>query len=125
MKCWSGNVASSLLFGQYFYHRDGNSVAPEPGDEVIDGGGCFGDTALVFASTVGSKGRVHTFDPLKRHCEIMRDSFAMNPALVGRISIHEVGLANEDNQGSRSHDRDSTIHRAQSRGWRRSAHAID
>jgi FkbM family methyltransferase len=109
MKCWSGNVAASFLYSQYFFYRDGESIAPESGDEVIDGGGCFSDTALVFANAIGGKGRVHTFDPLKKHCEIMRGSFAMNPALAGRISIHEVGLANEDNQGSPSHGRDSTI----------------
>jgi FkbM family methyltransferase len=109
IKCWSGNVAASFLYSQYFFYRDGESIAPESGDEVIDGGGCFGDTALVFANAIGGKGRVHTFDPLKKHCEIMRESFAMHPALAGRISIHEVGLANEDNQGSPSHGRDYTI----------------
>ena len=58
---------------------------------------------------MGKNGYVHTFDPLKRHCEIMRDSFAMNPSLAERISIHEVGLANIDDQGSASHERDMAI----------------
>jgi len=109
MKCWSGNVAASFLYSQYFYHRDAQFVAPELGDEVIDGGGCFGDTALVFAISVGKKGHVHTFDPLKKHCEIMRESIAMNPSLAKRISVYEAGLADVDNAGSPSHDRDSII----------------
>jgi FkbM family methyltransferase len=109
MKCWSGNVAASILFGQYFFYRDADSVAPEKGDTVIDAGGCFGDTALVFASTIGPKGRVHTFDPLKKHCKIMRDAFAMNPPLAPRIAIHEVGLADADSVGSAVSARDALI----------------
>jgi len=109
MKCWSGNVAATILFSQYFYYRDGESVAPETGDTVIDAGGCFGDTALVFASTIGRKGHIHTFDPIKRHCTIMRDAFAMNPSLAPRIEIHEVGLAGEDSVGSSVSTRDTLI----------------
>jgi FkbM family methyltransferase len=110
MKCWGGNVAASILFGQYFFHRGLESIAPQKGDVVIDAGGCFGDTALVFASAVGNEGRVLTFDPLRKHCKIMRESFEMNPRLKDRIRIFEVGLTDQDNAGAASsHDRDSII----------------
>ena len=109
LKCWPANIAWTFLFRQYFFQRDGQTIAPATGDSVIDAGGCFGDTALSFAREIGSRGKVHTFDPLPRHCEIMRESFAMNPSLVGRILIHEVALADRDDPGLASHGRDTAI----------------
>ena len=109
MECWSGNVAADFLFRQYFFDRNEQRIAPAKGDYVLDAGGCFGDTALGFAHEVKSKGRVYTFDPLKRHCEIMRRNFAMNPQLATHIQLFEVGLSDEDNQGSHSRERDNVI----------------
>ncbi len=76
---------------------------------MIDAGGCFGDSALGFAMAVGAEGRVYSFDPLRKHCEIMRENFAMNPALAERISVIEVGLSDENNPGSQTHARDAII----------------
>ena len=73
-----------------------------PGDHIIDAGGCFGDTALGFARVASKKGHVYTFDPLQKHCAIMRESFAMNPTLAPRISIFELGLSDENHEGSPS-----------------------
>ena len=99
-KCWGANVAWTFLFHQYYFDRDGEVVAPARGDHLIDAGGCFGDTALGFARVAGDKGHVYTFDPLEKHCAIMRESFAMNPMLAPRISIFEIGLSDEDYEGS-------------------------
>ncbi len=68
-----------------------------PGDKVIDAGGCFGDTALGFADAVGRQGHVYVFDPLPKHCAIMREQLVMNPRLASRISIFESGLADRVN----------------------------
>ena len=108
-KCWDGNIAAGILWSQYYLYRDGNVVAPNPGDHVIDAGGCFGDTALIFASTVGKTGRVYTFDPLKKHCQIMRDCFSMNPTVAPRIKLFDVGLSDTDSAGTSSHERDEVI----------------
>src|SRR5205814_1847627 len=67
--------------------------APTKGDHLIDAGGCFGDTALEFAMTIGDQGHVYTFDPIPKHCAIMRENLALNPILAPRISVHEVGLS--------------------------------
>ena len=99
VKCWRENVTATFLARQYYLHRDGLIVEPTPGDHVIDAGGCFGDTALAFAHAVGGTGRVYTFDPLPKHCNIMRESFRANPTLASRISIFEVGLADADRVG--------------------------
>lgn len=108
-KCWDGNIAAGILWSQYYLYRDRDVVAPVPGDHVIDAGGCFGDTALVFASTVGESGRVYTFDPLKKHCEIMRDCFSMNPMVAPRIELFDVGLSDTNSAGTSSHERDDVI----------------
>jgi hypothetical protein len=87
VKCVASNVAGTFLSGQYHFERGGVRIAPEPGDYVIDGGGCLGDTALAFAQDVGANGWVYTFDPMLRHCEIMREAFQMNPGLASHINL--------------------------------------
>ena len=56
-----------LVRGQYFYANEGVRVAPSPGDVVIDGGACTGDTAAVFSNAVGAEGKVFCFDPVADH----------------------------------------------------------
>jgi FkbM family methyltransferase len=103
IKGGASNVAATFLSGQYYFDRGGVQIAPQPGDYVIDGGGCFGDTALAFAQDVGMNGWVYTFDPMLKHCEIMREAFQMNPRLASHIDLFDVGLANVDSARDASH----------------------
>jgi FkbM family methyltransferase len=103
VKGGASNVAATFLSGQYYFDRGGVRIAPEPGDHVIDGGGCLGDTALAFAEDVGSNGRVYTFDPMLKHCEIMREAFQMNPRLAAHIDLFDVGLAGVDSARDAAH----------------------
>jgi FkbM family methyltransferase len=96
VKCWKENIEATFLTRPYYFDRHGVRIAPSPGDHVIDAGACFGDTALAFALSVGDGGHVYAFDPLPKHCEIMRENFAMNPALSSRIVAFEFGLAAEN-----------------------------
>lgn len=96
-KGWKENVTWTFLYRQYYFARGGVEIKPAPGDRVIDGGGCFGDTALSFADAVGANGHVYVFDPMPKHCAIMRQQLAMNPALAPRISIFPAGLADRVN----------------------------
>jgi FkbM family methyltransferase len=91
-KCWDLNVAFTFYIRQYYFSRNQIRIQPEPGDVVIDGGGCFGDTALAFACSVGDKGEVHTFDFLPLHLSIIRENIQRNPIPGGRIHVHPVGL---------------------------------
>jgi FkbM family methyltransferase len=109
VKCGTSNVAATFLSGQYYFDRDGVRIAPEPGDYVIDGGGCLGDTALAFAADVGANGHVYTFDPMLRHCEIMREAFQMNSDLASHIDLFDVGLANADSTRDASHSSATAI----------------
>ncbi len=98
VKCWQENAAATFLLQQYYFSRNDASVAPASGDYVIDAGACFGDTALRFAQVVQGNGRVFSFDPLAKHCEIMRDNFHLNPDLAQRISVFQLGLSDHRNE---------------------------
>lgn len=97
-KCWDLNIAFTFLIRQYYFSRDGIRIQPEPGNVVIDGGGCFGDTALAFACSVGDQGAVHTFEFLPLHLSIMRENIQRNPFLEGRIHVQPVGLGEKPSQ---------------------------
>jgi FkbM family methyltransferase len=101
-KCWHGNIAANLIFHQYYFDRDGVRIAPTLGDHALDVGGCFGDTALFFARDVGPSGCVYTFDPMPKHCSIMRETFAMNPDFSDRIKLFGFGLSDANSAGSTS-----------------------
>ena len=109
VKCWKENVAATFLQRQYYFSRGDITIAPSLGDQVVDAGACFGDTALAFAMTVGEHGRVHSFDPIPKHCAIVRENLAMNPVLAPRISIHEVGLAAIERTGQGTSGSEETI----------------
>jgi FkbM family methyltransferase len=97
VKGWKGNITWTFLYRQYFFERGGVAIKPDPGDHVIDAGGCFGDTALGFADAVGKTGHVYVFDPLPKHCTIMAQQLTMNPTLAPRISIFPFGLTDQVN----------------------------
>ncbi len=103
IKGGASGVAAMFLSGQYHFDRGGVRIAPEPGNYVIDGGGCLGDTALAFAVDVGATGRVYTFDPMLKHCEIMREAFQMNSELASHIDLFDVGLAGADSARDAAH----------------------
>jgi FkbM family methyltransferase len=92
VNCCPGNVAAHALFNQYHLQRDGICITPERGHVVIDAGACFGDTALFFASEVGASGHVHAFEPMPKHCEIIRGNLAMNSQLGNRVTLHPFGI---------------------------------
>ena len=97
VKGWKENVTWTFLYRQYYFERNGVKISPQSGDHVIDAGGCFGDTALGFADAVGEQGHVYVFDPLPKHCAIMRQVQVLNPALAPRISVFPIGLSDVGN----------------------------
>lgn len=90
--CWWNNISSNFYLRQYYFARDGVSIAPSPGDCVIDAGACYGETALGFAAAVGPRGRVHSFEIDPANVEIARHNFAANPVLAQRLRLHEAAL---------------------------------
>jgi FkbM family methyltransferase len=88
----SVDIVSVFVLGQYAYAHDGQRVTVEPGDVVLDVGGCWGDTALYFASLVGPSGKVYTFEFDPESLEILRANLALNPELADRIEVVEKAL---------------------------------
>jgi FkbM family methyltransferase len=109
VKGGASSIAATFLSDQYRFDRGGVRIEAEPGDYVIDGGGCLGDTALAFAADVGDRGHVYTFDPMLRHCEIMREVFQMNSKFASHIDIFDVGLADTDGERDAAHSAAGTV----------------
>jgi FkbM family methyltransferase len=83
-----------LFRGQYFYLRDGVSIAPAEQDIVIDGGACTGDTAAVFSNAVGPRGRVYSFDPVADHLTILEYNARQFPH--ANVTVMPYGLSDKN-----------------------------
>jgi FkbM family methyltransferase len=88
----SVDLVSVFVLGQYGYAQGAARVQVEPGDVVLDIGGCWGDTALYFASLVGPTGKVYTFEFDPESLEILRTNLSLNPTLAERVEIVELAL---------------------------------
>ena len=80
-----GSYQYYFIQRSYDYDREGCSIGVESGDVVINGGGCWGDTDIMFADRCAPDGRVFTFEFVPENLEIMRLNLAANPALARRI----------------------------------------
>ena len=96
--CLQANIFFSFFMRQYYLERKQVTIKPQPGDYVVDAGSCFGDTAIAFAHSVGREGRVHTFEILDAHLEILRHNIAQNGELKN-IVIHPVALSDVRREG--------------------------
>lgn len=85
------SVLNTFLLEQYRYQGTA-SIAARASDVIIDGGGCWGDTALYFATQVGSSGQVHSFEFSPSNLILLRENLAKNPALAARCQVHEFAL---------------------------------
>jgi FkbM family methyltransferase len=80
-------IATFFLLGQYRLERSDVFVGVQPGDVVIDGGACWGDTAVYFAHLAGPTGRVVAFEFDPANDDICRRNLALNPELADRVEI--------------------------------------
>ena len=88
------DLESYLFRNQYFYERFGKSIKPEPGDHIIDGGACLGDTALVFSNQVGEQGMVYSFDPVQENLNILKYNIEQFP--IKNVQAIPFGLSNKE-----------------------------
>jgi len=96
--CWLGNAVFSFLAKQYYLNRRGIRVQPEPGEWIIDGGACFGDTAISFAAAAGEGSKVFAFEAMPAHCQVITENLERNPELAQRIEIVDRALADGSNR---------------------------
>ena len=87
------------LFETYFLeqYRYKDKVMVEKGDYVIDGGACYGDTALYFSTLCGESGKVFSFEFIKNNIEIFNKNIKLNINLSNRIKLIENPLYNVSN----------------------------
>jgi FkbM family methyltransferase len=92
IKVWTRLAAVHTQFVMQSYRCQRAGVDALPGEVVIDAGGCFGDTALLFAHKVGTDGQVFSFEFAPANIEIFRRNLELNPRLARQISIVERAL---------------------------------
>jgi FkbM family methyltransferase len=85
----------SYIVGQYHYNRAGVQVQPEPGDVVLDGGGCWGATALAFACSVGPAGKVYSFEFVPENLDIFRKNLDACRSVSRSVEIVEKALSEQ------------------------------
>jgi FkbM family methyltransferase len=88
----AAGVLTDFIIKQYEYNRSPTLIKAEEGDVVIDGGGCWGDTALYFANEVGAKGRVFSFEFIPRNIMIFERNVSLNKNLKDHIHLVERAL---------------------------------
>ncbi|CAN5376225.1 hypothetical protein BH09BAC3_BH09BAC3_13220 [soil metagenome] len=81
-------IAIDFINEQYAYKLAGKTiVGVELGDVVLDLGGCWGDTALYFASKVGEQGKIYSFEFVPDNIKLFNINKLLNPALNDRIEL--------------------------------------
>ncbi|WP_147289187.1 FkbM family methyltransferase [Helicobacter aurati] len=81
-------VFVNCILEQYAYRH---LIYAEEGDFVIDGGACYGDTALYFAQKVGQSGKVFSFEFNPRNLKVLHQNLALNPD-IANITLFENAL---------------------------------
>jgi FkbM family methyltransferase len=89
------SVYIEFVLKPYEYNKNGVTIKSEKDDIVIDAGGCWGDTALNFASEVGANGKIYSFEFIPGNLDIMKKNFSLNNELQKRIEIVEHPVWNE------------------------------
>ena len=82
---------------QYAYNVGGVDIDIKDGDILIDGGACFGETALWFAYKVGEKGRVYSFEFIEGNLKVFKEALDLNPKLKDRVKILNNALYSNSN----------------------------
>jgi hypothetical protein len=93
-------IETAFVLEQYRYEPAG--IAVQPGDVVIDAGGCWGDTALYFAH---KGGRVFCFECIPSNLKILEENLKMNPTLTAQITVIPKALWDHSRQKLAFEDR--------------------
>ena len=83
-----------IIHNQYSY----KDCKIKKDDFVIDAGGCWGDTSLIFSSQAGIKGKVFTFEFFEDNLSVLKENFSNNKELAENIFLTEQPLYNKSNE---------------------------
>lgn len=91
-------IAIDFIIEQYALKRGGKKIiSADEGDVVLDIGGCWGDTALYFASKVGENGKVYSFEFIPDNIKLFNINTSLNENLLPRINLIQQPVYNEPN----------------------------
>jgi FkbM family methyltransferase len=85
--CKPASILFAFMLEQYAYRKGYSQVSVREGDYVIDGGGCWGDSALYFASLAGPKGKVFSFEFLPFNISMMHKNACLNSDFAEQIEV--------------------------------------
>ncbi|MES2779038.1 MAG: FkbM family methyltransferase [Bacteroidota bacterium] len=91
-------IAIDFIIEQYAYQNDTIRIEAQPGDTVLDIGGCWGDTALYFAHKVGSAGKVFSFEFIPNNLKLHQINRSLNPNLADHITVVDHPVSNTTGQ---------------------------
>ena len=80
-------LLAHFFLKQYELRRGNALITVEPGDTVIEGGMCYGDTALLFAHMAGEAGRVIGYEFEPNNLKVLKENLYLNPDLAKRIKV--------------------------------------
>ncbi len=91
-------ITTTFLLEQYSYKKSvPTPIQVEPGNVVLDLGGCWGDTALYFANKTGTGGKVYSFEFIPGNVLLFKINLNLNPDLQSIIQLVEQPVANISN----------------------------
>lgn len=91
-------ILTQFLLKQYEYTTEDNiSIGVQPGDIVIDGGACWGETTIFFANQVTESGKIFSFEFIPGNIELLNKNIELNPKLRKRIELLKNPLWFESN----------------------------
>jgi FkbM family methyltransferase len=79
-------LLDKLIIHKQYSHQN---CKIEKNDFVIDAGGCWGDTSLLFSSIVGNNGKVFAFEFFEDNLNILKENFSYNKQLAENIVLTE------------------------------------
>lgn len=91
-------VACIYIQRQYEYNSNNVRIKAEPGDIVLDGGACFGDSTLYFSHEVGSEGKVFAFEFVPTNLDILNLNINQNSHLTNNIEVIQHPMWNVSNE---------------------------
>jgi FkbM family methyltransferase len=89
----SYGVLIDFIHEQYRFKEDNIEIKVEKGDFVIDGGGCYGDTAMYFSFLAGQDGKVFSFEFVPSNLAVFQQNLLLNPTLSSAVVIEEKPLS--------------------------------
>ena len=92
IKCYNTTMDVVTVFKMKQYEFSDKNIEIEENDIIIDGGGCWGDTALFFANSARNA-KVYSFEFVPSNITIFNQNIALNPTLNSNIELIKHALS--------------------------------